>query len=156
MPKSDFIQVDIKDQRVKAAFATLIKRGKDMSPLTEEIANHLYNLTDEAFEVESSYTGTPWARLAASTVKQKGNSKALYHEGTLQRSLFADSDNTSAVVGVNATANGYAYPAVHQYGSKDGKVPARPYLPFDEHGEVYDTVVNDILLMVGDYLEEGL
>ena len=156
MPKSDFINVDIKDERVKAAFSTLIERGKDMSPLTEEIANHLYNLTDESFEVESSYTGTPWARLAASTVKQKGNSKALYHEGTLQRSLYHENTSDSAYVGVNATENGYAYPAVHQYGSKDGKVPARPYLPFDEHGEVYDTVIDDILLMVGDYLEEGL
>ncbi len=153
MPKSNFIQVVIKDERVKAAFATLIKRGKNMEPLTEEIANHLYNLTDESFEVESSYTGTPWARLAASTVKQKGNSKMLYREGTLQRSLWQENTHDSAYVGVNATAKGYAYPAVHQYGSKDGKIPARPYLPFDEHGQVYDTVIDDILSMVGDYLE---
>jgi len=151
MPKSDFINVDIKDQRLKAAFATLIERGKHMEPLTEEIANHLYNLTDESFEVESSYTGTPWARLSASTVKQKGNAKMLYHEGTLQRSLYQESTSDSAYVGVNATANGYAYPAVHQFGSKN--VPARPYLPFDEKGKVYDTVIDDILGMVGDYLE---
>jgi len=151
MPKSDFINVDIKDKRVKAAFASLIKRGKNMEPLTEEIANHLYNLTDESFEVESSYTGTPWARLAASTVKQKGNSKMLYREGTLQRSLYQESTADSAYVGVNARANGYAYPAVHQFGSEH--VPARPFMPFDEKGQVYDTVIDDMLEMVGDYLE---
>ena len=153
MPKGDFIQIDIKDKRVKKAFATLIARGENFRPLTEEIANHLYNLTDEAFEVESAYDGTPWARLSPSTIKQKGNSKMLYHEGTLQRSLWQDSTDDSAYVGVNASANGYDYGAVHQFGSKDGKTPARPFLPFDAHGQVYDTVVDDILLMVKDYLE---
>lgn len=153
MPRSDFINVDIEDERVKAAFATLIERGENMEPLTAEIANHLYNLTDESFETESSYTGTPWDRLSASTIRQKGNNKMLYHEGTLQRSLYQESTSDSAYVGVNATADGYTYPAVHQYGTEDGKVPARPYLPFDKHGEVYDTVIDDILLMVGDYLE---
>ncbi len=151
MPKGSFINVDIKDAKVKKALHTLIARGENMQPLTEEIANHLYTLTDEAFEVESAYDGTPWARLSPDTVKQKGNSKMLYHEGTLQRSLWQDNTADAAYVGVNASADGYDYGAVHQFGSKH--VPARPYLPFDEHGVIYDTVIDDILMMVKDYLE---
>ena len=75
----------------------------------------------------------------------------LYHEGTLQRSLWQDNTADAAYVGVNASADGYDYGAVHQFGSKH--VPARPYLPFDEHGVIYDTVIDDILMMVKDYLE---
>jgi len=151
MKKGDFINIDFKDKRVKAAFATLIAKGENFTPVTEEIANHLYNLTEEAFDTQSSFYGTPWERLASSTLKQKQNSKMLYHEGTLQRSLNYEATSDAAYVGVNASANGYAYPAVHQYGSKN--VPARPFLPFDEHGEVYDTVIDDILTIVSDYLE---
>ena len=156
MPKGDFINVDIKDARLKKAFATLIKRGKNMQPLTAQIAGHLYTLTDEAFAVESAYDGTPWARLADSTIEAKGHNVMLHvKEGRIRERMTMYSDNTSAVVGTNVVSDGgYPFPAVHQFGSEH--VPARPYLPFDEHGVIYDTVIDDILLMVGDYLEEGL
>jgi len=58
MPKGDFINVDIKDARVKKAFGELIRREENFRPLTEEIANHLYNLTDEAFEVVNCRIGS--------------------------------------------------------------------------------------------------
>ncbi len=55
MPKGDFINVEIDDARVKKAFRKLIARGKDLRPVTEEIANHLYKLTDEAFDFQATY-----------------------------------------------------------------------------------------------------
>ncbi|MCF6207684.1 MAG: phage virion morphogenesis protein [Sulfurovum sp.] len=153
MPKGKFINVEIDDARVKKAFRKLIARGKDLSPVTEEIANHLYNLTDEAFEVERAHNGTPWEWLSDATLKRKGHNKKLYDQGTLQGSLWQKSDRKGAYVGVNATANGYKYSAVHQFGTRDGKIPARPFLPFNESEEVYDDVIEDILEMIGDYLE---
>ena len=153
MPKGDFIQIDIKDKRVKKAFAALIARGEDFTPLTEAIGNHLYILSEETFESTSSYVGVPWARLSDKTLKYKETDKTLYETGALRGSLTYEADRDSAIVGVNAYPDGssFAYPATHQFGSKH--VPARPFLPFDEHGQVYDTVVDDILLMVKDYLE---
>ena len=155
MPNGGFMNVEIDDARLKQAFGDLIARGENFTPLTEEIANHLYNLTDEAFDVESSYTGTPWARLSDSTIKAKGHDKILHKEGDLRGSLYSTADSDGAYVGVNATANGYPYPAVHQFGTQEGKVPARPFLPFNEHGDVYDPVIDEIVEMVKDYLMEG-
>lgn len=157
----EFIKVDIDDARVKKAFEGLIARGEDFTPVTEEIANHLYNLTDEAFDDESSYTGTPWARLADSTVKAKGHGRILWDEGDMRGSLFSEADDSGAFVGVNAHVNDYPYPAVHQFGaenagrSKNITIEARPYLPFDEHGEVHDGVIDEIVLLLEEYLQES-
>ena len=153
MPKGSFINVDIKDAKVKKALRTLIARGENMQPLTAAIAEHLYTLTDENFDVKSAYDGTPWARLSDKTLKYKKTNTILYESGALRDSLDWEADSTSAVVGVNAYPDGsrFPYPATHQFGSKH--VPARPYLPFDEHGVIYDTVIDDILMMVKDYLE---
>ena len=121
-----------------------------MRPLTEEMANHLYNLSEEAFETESSYSGTPWARLADSTVKRKGHGTKLYDQGTMRDSLQSDSTADAAMVGVNATAEGYAYPAVHHFGSS--KTPARPFFPF-EGEEPAAGLIDDILMMLEGYFD---
>lgn len=154
MPNDDeFIKVKIDDKEVKRAFRNLINRGEDLSPVTAEIANHLYNLTAEAFENESDYLGVPWERLSDATKKAKGHEKMLFAEGTMQESLKADNDGNSAIVGVNAYANDYPYPAVQQFGSKNGDIPARRYFPFDEDEELYSGVIEEIITLLEDYLE---
>ena len=148
---NDFIQVDIDDRQLNALLTDLRRRGQDFSPVTAEIANYLYTVTDENFDNEHSFDGTPWDRLADSTVKAKGHSRKLYDDGDMRDGLSGDSDRGKATVGLNAYSNGYPYPVVHQFGSD--KTPARPFLPFDENKELYDGAKDEIIDLVRNFLE---
>jgi len=151
----NFIEVDINDRELTRLLQRLRRRGQDFSPVTAEIANYLYNITDENFDNESSFDGTPWERLADSTIEAKGHNRILYDDGDMRDSLSGDSDGEKAVVGLNAYSNGYPYPAVHHFGSSNGKIPARPFLPFDEDKQLYDEVKEGIIDLVREFLEEA-
>lgn len=51
----NFIQLDIDDTKLNKLLKELRARGKDFSPLTKEIADHLYNVTDENFDNAGSF-----------------------------------------------------------------------------------------------------
>ena len=129
--------------------------AENLTPVFSDIADHLFNLADEAFENEASPDGTAWQPLAASTMSLKGHSRPLHDTGHMRETLGSSSDNYSASVGTNATSNGgYAYPAVHQFGTIDGRIPARPFLPFDEDGDLMADATDDILTIVRDHFEQ--
>lgn len=111
-----------------------------------EMANVVYGQAQEAFENERSPAGDVWLPLKPETIRRKGGSKKLYEEGTLQGTLYAVATPEYGEVGVSATANGFPYPAVHQYGSKH--VPARPFMPLDENGEVLENTAEEIMAAV--------
>lgn len=128
----------------------LHKRGQDLAPLFAEIANELSNRAETAFEDEiSAFDGEDWAELATSTIKQKkGRGRKLQHTGHMKDNLHVEHDADSAVIGLNAVSkDGYTYPAVHQFGTDDGKVPARPFLPFED-GDISDDLRDDLRDMV--------
>ncbi len=150
---NDFITLNINDRELRDLLSDLRKKGQDFSEVTAEISNYLYNATDEAFDNESSFDGTPWERLADSTVEAKGHSRKLYADGDMRDGLTGDSDGGKAIVGLNAVSDdGYTYPAVHQFGSN--KVPARPFLPFDEDKKLHSEAEEEIIRIVKEFLEE--
>ncbi|MDA3946160.1 MAG: hypothetical protein PF439_05730 [Helicobacteraceae bacterium] len=63
--------------------------------------------------------------------------KLLYDEGTLRESIGHDADSKGVSVGVNAYCpDCYPYQIVQNFGSKDGKLPARRFIPTDSDGGV--------------------
>lgn len=148
------VEFDIKGLGAfKAQLEGIRERLTDRDMLLETVANPLINAITKSFETESSYLGVPWARLADATVKAKGHDKKLYDKGKLQGSLDSDVDNDEVWVGVNASYRGFQYGLSQHFGSEKRNIPARPFLPMDENEELYDGVVEDIIQMVGDYLE---
>ena len=130
-------------------------RGERMAPLFEEIAGHLYNIADESFENEASPEGAAWQPLAPLTIARKGSDRKLHHSGRLRETLDFDSDDHSASIGTTAVSEkGYPYPAVQQFGTEDGKVPARPFLPFTDSGDLMDSAKDSVLALVQEYFEE--
>jgi phage gpG-like protein len=97
--------------------------------------------------------------LAESTKKYKarhGGSKILQsRDRNLRESTGYHADNDSVIVGVNAySSKGYPYPIVHQFGSEDGKIVARPFMPITHDGELYDNVKVEVLDILLEYLGE--
>lgn len=137
----------------KAQLESIKERLADKNAMLEIVGNPIYNLTREAFEGQSSYDGTPWERLKPSTLKYKKDPRMLYDSGDLQRSLAMGMDGDEVWIGVNASSNGFQYGLSHQFSSEKRNIPARPFLPVDENGEVPQDVIDNILEMLGDYLQ---
>lgn len=130
-------------------------KGHDTSPLMSEIANHLYNITSDSFEKQESPDGKAWSPIQYRK-EDRSPDKILRDEGTMQDSLQADWDKDSAIIGLNATANGYPYPMVLQFGTYDGTVEARAFMPIDNDGNIYEGTVEEIEEIIEDYINEVL
>ncbi|MDR1910890.1 MAG: phage virion morphogenesis protein [Helicobacteraceae bacterium] len=116
--------------------------------LALEAANRIANIAGRSFARRESPDGIAWEPLLPETVaaKQKAGypdpSRPLYGSGHMQRSLTIESAGDTATVGLNAVAGvkEYPYPASHQFGAPKRNIPARPFLPIDARGELYEGV----------------
>ncbi len=147
-------------EEIEALFEKISRRAAHMQPAMDEVGNYLQNIIEESFESGRSPDGEVWSPLADSTLIKKSKDgkpvsmgKLLYEEGTLFESITYEADSDSMAVGVNAYSKGdYPYPVVHQFGSKDGKTPARRFMPIDSNGELDDGVKEEILDLLEDFL----
>lgn len=149
------MQVTIKATGIQNSENTLKdlqNKGSNTEPLMAELANHLYNITKESFEKEQTPDGISWTPIKP----RKGDrspDKILRDEGDMQESLSAFSSQDEAEIGLNATSNGYPYPIVHQFGSEDGTIVSRAFLPIDENGKLYDGVSAELEEIIEDYFK---
>lgn len=141
-------------------FAKIIKRAKNMQPVMSEVGNYLQNTIEESFDGEHAPDGEAWTPLASSTLIQKnkkGSKRMLYDDGTLFESIGYEATSHDLTIGVNAYSDSrYPYPIVHQFGSVDGKIPARAFMPINGDGELYGNVKEELIDLLKDFLAEGL
>lgn len=133
----------------------------DTEPLMNKLGNYFEAMTQDSFDNKKSPDGRKWDPLSNATIqakKKKGKTttRILYQSGELQDKFIYHSTRDELVVGTNANHKGYDYPAVHQFGTKDKKTPARTFMPFDINGELYDNVENDLVEIVVDFLEDAI
>lgn len=147
---SDIFEIKIDNRVLEAKIKKAIEEGVNTKPLMAEIANHLYNLTSDAFRDEKNIEGTPWARLSDKTIEKKGHDKILWKEGGLQDSLYTKNTTDSATIGTSATAKSYPYPAAHQFGTWDGRLKMRAFLPLDE-ADIHPIAKREIIELIEDY-----
>ncbi len=146
------INITANSRELEAEFNRLVALGQNLEPVMAEIANYLLNITEEAYESQTSpIDGSAWEPLSDKTLQYK-TGKPLYESGKMQDSTSAFHTVNSAGVGLNATANGYPYPIVHQFGSDH--VSARTYLPITQDGKIPTNVKNGILDLVVDYFSQ--
>lgn len=144
------INIELDDRNVKAALNRLIRAGQDMSPAMLAVAEHLKDAAHESFDRQRAPDGTPWAKLKASTRRQRrlgGFGEAgpiLQRRGDLLRSIVSDHGRDFAEAGTNLV-----YAAVQHFGAEKGEfggvrtslpgrsffqpipwgdIPARPFL----------------------------
>ena len=143
-------------ERLTERLDNLEKRTKNLKPLYNDIALHLYSIVEESFENESSPDGIKW-----NPIKFRKNDlhpeKILYDSGDLQGKLYSQATATSATVGINAINNDFQYPLTHQFGtSKAGRnrnitIDERPFMPIKNDGTLYDGVEDELIEIVRDY-----
>jgi phage virion morphogenesis protein len=121
----------------------LEKNANNFRPALENIAVILEDDIQTNFNNESSSSGKKWKKLNKKTKKYKakrGYKKKLQNRGILASSITSNVSDKSVEVGTNLT-----YGAVHQYGSEAKNIPARPFLPIDEDGQIPVSLEKEII-----------
>jgi phage gpG-like protein len=113
-------------------------RMDDMSPAYEEVADYLLDVERMQFLTSGAYASGLWRPLAPSTVAKKlreGLDPDILHATLRLRASLTQRDHPDHVRRITADSlffgtsaksrKGYPYPAVHQHGSRDGRIPQR-------------------------------
>lgn len=147
------IHVGIADAELVAALGRLRDRLGEagMRPAQAEIGEHLTESTKQRFETSTAPDGSRWAPKARSTLERllagtkggvgkKGRitargsaammgSKPLVDTGELAHTIRWQPIPGGVAVGTDRLSGLFAGgAAVHQFGSRDGHIPARPFL----------------------------
>ena len=148
-------EVEVKlNENITNKLNEIQKKLKNLKPLFNQIGYTLIDIVEENFESES-FLGKPWTPLKESTKKQKakkGYKKILQNRGHLAESIDFEATNDKLILGTNLE-----YAPIHQFGGNAGKnhsakIPARPFLPINEKGELPKKVEDEILEAVEFYL----
>ena len=110
---TDF-SVRVQDDQITPRLRRLVTHLEHLTPVMEDIGRALGNITEDAFQSETSPWGQRWAPLDAAYVRRarKGNAHPiLQRTGGLAASVTAGGNNQSAWVGVSKV-----YAAIHQFG----------------------------------------
>lgn len=143
------VSITINDSDLRRGLRALESAAADMTPAMRKIAGTLHAETDINFDE----SGRPeWI---VSQAAEDRSGQTLRKTGRLQGSVSTEYDSSTAMIGTNTI-----YGAIHQFGGKTGRnesveLPARPYLPIDEEGNLQSEAVNSVLDTVQRHLESA-
>ena len=146
------LQIEIDSRDFERGMARLLQNMENRRPITAGIAAELLSMSEDNFASES-WGGDPWEQ---SKRAAKENGKTLQKTGQLAASLTTQSSNDFARIGTNKV-----YAAIHHMGGQAGRgrkvnIPARPYLPINNSGNLQANADKQILDIVKDALARGI
>jgi phage gpG-like protein len=114
-------------------------KARNPQKALEAMGLAVVSLTQRAF-TQSSLRPSAWAALKPATIKAKQRkgygSKPLRNSGALAQSPRVIKATAKIVtVGSDRRVGSHSLAAIHQLGSTNGKIPARPFFPFDDDGK---------------------
>jgi phage gpG-like protein len=159
------IRIEIDDRELLGALTRLIERAEHPDLAMREIGERLTESTQARFAASTAPDGSRWAPNAQATIldhlggrggfsKKTGkvtargsalamNKRPLVASGLLRDSVHWDliDGGRGVEVGTDRFADAWeAGAAVHQFGSRDGRIPARPFLGVS--GEDRETILD--------------
>lgn len=118
-------------QRVAEMFALAGQAAISMEAPIAEITADLFRIEEAQFSSQGRRGGGSWKQLADSTVRRKGSSKILRDTDELYHSL-TELDAPGQILEVSGSGIVFGtdrpWAAVHQHGSANAHIPARPFL----------------------------
>ena len=149
-------EITLSIEELQGKLERLSKALENKTPLLRRVANTLQNVTEESFDKQASPFGEKWKDNAPSTKTKKRGNKVLIKSGLLSQSFTQKVTGSSAQVGTNKE-----YAAIHQFGGKAGRgkkvnIPARPFMPIKQNGEIPKDLGDRLEREVVDYLKNVL
>jgi phage virion morphogenesis protein len=156
------ITLELDHQRLQQALQQLEWAVGDLAPLMRGVAAELGSVTEQNF-ADQGQSGNDWPGLSGVTIARREAAGTWPGQmlqvtaGGLAPSITTRADDSSALVGSNKP-----YAAMMQFGGdKDdfphlwGDIPARPYLPMDEDGNLQPEAEESILDLALDHLRSA-
>lgn len=145
----DMMTIQINDNVLRKTLRHIERAGTDLTPLMRAIAGTLKTETDFNFEDEGRPAWQP------SLAALDRNGMTLSKTGHLRKSITVDYSSEHATIGTNVE-----YGPIHQLGGNAGRnqtteLPARPYLPVDESGDLQAGVEQKLLNSALSYLQNA-
>ncbi len=153
------LTVSVSDFKFPAGFEAKLANPK---PLFGAWAAYLDSVTVTAFKSESSPSGIPWAALSPTYAARKAKDKKaryglkkLKYTGALFDSLAATILPDGVRVGTNIKVGKHSLGGLMQFGvpynASPKKIPARPFLPLDDSGEILPQTRAKLNAIAKDY-----
>jgi len=143
------VSIELDDRAVNAALAKLVAAGGKLKPALRDIGDMMVSRITEGFDQTESPYGKKWQELKPETkvnrlrhnksnfnksgkISARGRREAiagfspLTDTGKLRNSITRNVSANSVDVGT-----GLIYATTQQFGSEDGTIPARPFMPMD-------------------------
>lgn len=133
------------DQQLDRTLLRFEQRARNFRPVFELLASRFLKINRGQFSSQGGRGSGGWKPLAASTVArkkaQKLDPRILHATLALRKSLTilgtpgqvrVITDDTLTLGTSVKSKKGYPYPAVHQHGSKDGRIPQRRPVEFTD------------------------
>jgi len=169
---ADAINVVFDSATVIARLDEIARQVENMRPAYQAIGELLTESTKQRFSDSTGPDGQPWAPNAQATILNRLNQvkgavgkkgkltkkgagvvmakKPLVETGMLQDTIRYNATDSSVEIGTNRFAGEWAGgAAVHQFGSRNGKIPARPFLGVSSDDE------RTVLDVLGNFLRQA-
>lgn len=167
--------IEVQDNGVQGALQALSNRVGNMRPILHAIGEDIMERSKERFGTSTGPDGQRWQANARSTIEafigrqggfgKKGINKKGQGLAMGKKPLIGESHDLARQFHVQAdrasvtVANSAIYAAMQQFGGKKsafpnlwGDIPARPFLPIKQNGELYPAERTQILDAINDYL----
>lgn len=159
----------------------MIQAGEDLSPVMRMIGEDIVTRAKQRFETSTAPDGTPWAPNSDTTLRAMLHvgSKNFTKKGKLsarggrvlasKKPLIGESRDLSRQINylvmkdsVMVTASP-VYAAMQQFGGSKsqfpnlwGDIPARPFLPVTQSGQLYPDEERDIVSVINAHLQKAI
>lgn len=175
------LAIEVKDSEVRTALRTLTNRVANLSPVLRAIGEGVADRTQQRFGTSTGPDGQRWAGNSDAVLRQllhgkKGSftkkgavskagtktlagKKPLIATGELAHSIRYQVFGNSVEIGTNRFADAILNgAAIHQFGGMAGRgrsvrIPARPFLPLTQDGQLYPGEQAAVLDAIQDYLD---
>lgn len=146
----EFIRIDTDEAQTKRLFDRVVAAVNNPERAMRSMSLDLRSLVHGTFRSETDPWGTAWPPHSPTTLAERKRKGILGRKLLVERagpqSLFGSiaAENTASTATVTAGGNENNFPEVHQFGNPDNlawgqalaPIPARPFMPIDESGNV--------------------
>lgn len=172
--------IEVTDSEVRSSLNALAERVDNLGPCLKEIGEDVTERATQRFATSKGPDGLPWKANAAATINayiaskngfgkrginKKGqglamSKKPLIATRGLSRSIRYQIINGDQGVEIGTNRFADKIPggaAIHQFGGRAGRgkkvtIPARPFLPIKQNGEMYPADLTMVLATINSYL----
>jgi len=173
--------IEVDNAAVLDMLNRMVQAGEELSPVLHMIGEDIVTRAKQRFETSTAPDGTPWAPNSDTTLRAMlhGSGKNFTKKGKLsargtrslagKRPLIGETGDLKRQINYLVINNSVmvsaspVYAAIQQFGGSKsqfpnlwGDIPARPFLPVTQSGQLYPDEERDIVAVINAHLQKPI